>query len=347
MAGLSQAPTEPAEEGVPVPGMASLSKPPVVPAAPSTGTTGGSAEHDPAARYAGKVSYYSKWKGFGFIELSDKGVVPSDKLFVRWHNIQTDDRFPFLAAGLEVECGVMKWRDQPGWWKSPSTLRAKTVTLLGGENIALQDRLDSEKKEFVGGQGARFTGQMKFYNPKGGYGYIAVDEGQSLGPEVAKELRVERAEVNAGGKQAQWMDACPVEFGIWKTMRGVHKAYNMTLPGGTPLTQEALEHRVEIGDAEFKGEIKIWNFRQGWGFIKMDASLVFPAHVQAKLTEQTKAAKDKATIRGTSGGSEELVYFRSADIKKGERVQQNQHITFQIYTDDKGVGAYDVAPAPQ
>merc|ERR1711972_755152 len=84
--------------------------------------------------------------------------------------------------------------------------------------------------------GIRYTGTLKFYDPKRGFGYIQIDEGFQYDQEgVPKDIRVETAEVNAGGQNAAAAKEIKVEFGIWKTQKGAFKAYNMTAPGGNPL----------------------------------------------------------------------------------------------------------------
>ena len=46
----------------------------------------------------------------------------------------------------------------------------------------------------------RYTGTLKFFVPKRGYGYIKIDEGFQYDKEgVPEEIRVETAEMNAGG----------------------------------------------------------------------------------------------------------------------------------------------------
>merc|ERR1712187_252851 len=119
--------------------------------------------------------------------------------------------------------------------KGKQVVSASNVTTELGQPIALQDETDA-KKTFVGGQFIRYTGTLKFYNPKNGFGYILIDEGFQYDQEgVPKEIRVETAEVNAGGQQPGYLKDVKVEFGIWKTNKGAFKAYNMTAPGDDPL----------------------------------------------------------------------------------------------------------------
>lgn len=290
---------------------------------------------DASGRYTGTVQFYQKWKGFGFIEVHQPGVVPGDKLFVHWKQIQSDDRFPFLAKDLELEFGVMTWRDHNF---GTMTLRARNVTMPGGLNVAMQDDVDSQQKEFVGGQHLRYTGNLKFFSPKHGFGYVIMDQGYDVDASVPNELRVETEEVNAAGQQPGRMENLAVEFGIWKNRRGQYKIYNMTLPGGHPLTQDALENRITQGPTSFKGEVVIWNWRNGWGFIRPGPLEVMPARVLAKLAEQNAAAQQ----RGKKVSQDTMLYFRRTDMAPGLNMRQNLEVSFQVYIDDKGAGASEV-----
>lgn len=290
---------------------------------------------DQSARYTGTVAFYAKWKGFGFIEVAQKGVVPNDQLFVHWKALQSDDRFPFLQKGMEVEFGLVMQRD----WNRPGlTLRARNVTLVGGMNIALQDDIDSQEKQFVGGQHLRYTGTLKFFTPRHGFGYVVMDQGYDVDASVPSELRVETAEVNAGGKQPRFMENLAVEFGIWRDMKGLYKVYNMTLPGGHPLTQDALENRISMGPQSYLGEVAIWNWRAGWGFIRMDPAAVLPPRVLAKLAQQQAAARQ----RGKNINNDKMIYFRRVDAAPSLMVRQGMQVHFNLYIDDKGAGACEV-----
>merc|ERR1712194_735501 len=186
------------------------------------------------------------------------------------------------------------------------TLRAKEGTMPGGMNVAMQDDLDATQKDFVGGQHLRYTGTLKFFTPRHGFGVVTMDQGYDVDPSVPTDLRVEREEVNGGGQPPCRMENIAVEFGIWKNKRGQHKVYNMTLPGGHPLTQDALENRITQGPMGYRGEVGIWNWRNGWGFIKLAQHEVLPARALAKLAEQNAAAQK----RGKRISKEPMLYFR-------------------------------------
>lgn len=286
---------------------------------------------DKDARYTGEVSKYYKHEGYGFIVLDKKGVVPNDKVFVYWKNIQSDDRFPSLLDSMKVEFGLMLKKESDG----RRTLAAKTVTLPGGAMVAVQDMKDA-KKDFVGGQLLRYSGKLKFFDPARGFGYITLDDGYALDAAVPKEICVETAEVNAGGKQPRFMEDTIVEFGIWKTLKGAYKAYNMTLPGGYPMTQEALEKRELTDSVTFSGVVMLYTWYQGWGFIRPDTDL--PAHVQEKVFQM----EEESRAKGKTVEFEKSLYFRRQDCEQGSKIDVNAKVTFNVYIDEKGAGAANI-----
>mmetsp|Transcript_3975 Transcript_3975/g.10768 ORF Transcript_3975/g.10768 Transcript_3975/m.10768 type:complete len:371 (-) Transcript_3975:82-1194(-) len=284
---------------------------------------------DKTVRYLGKVTKYIKWSGYGWIELNDKGVLPGDKIFCFHKSLQSEDRFPFLVQDMEVELSLHPY----GKTSAPGKIfvRAKNVSLPGGRPVAIQDQVDAEKKNFVGGQHLRYTGTLEWYSNQKKFGYVKMDDGFDLGGEpVPKDLKVENAEVNSGGKEIPGkMKDLHVEFSIWKTQKGDYRVYNMTLPGMTPITAEALEHRVVAEGLEFKGTVHSNWWQQGYGMIKLAAGTALPAAVQAKM-KKTKEGDD-------------LLYFRNQDIQAGQWMKKGMEVTFQVYSDDKGCGACDVA----
>lgn len=177
---------------------------------------------------------------------------------------------------------------------------------------------------------------MKFYDRWKGFGYVTLDDGYELPPGVPKELRLEESEVNAGGKKPLNMKELPMELGIWKTKKGAYKAYNATLAGGVPITQEALENRQLQGSAIYSGVVEVNMWKQGWGLIKLDPGPL-PPDVAAKLAEMQQAAVTKS-----NQALDQTLYFRSSDIRDGHWLKKGQKVQFHVYTDDKGAGAIDI-----
>uniref|UniRef100_A0A7S4UL43 CSD domain-containing protein n=1 Tax=Alexandrium monilatum TaxID=311494 RepID=A0A7S4UL43_9DINO len=185
---------------------------------------------DPSIKYTGTVIAYYKFQGYGFISPDQKGVIPNDKVFVLWKSIISNDRYPSLTKEMKVQFNIQIVEKN-----GEKDLQASQVALIGGAPIMVQDEVD-QKKSFVGGQNLRYTGSLKFFIPKQGYGYIKIDPGYQYDKEgVPEEIRVETTEMNCGGANPRYMEDLEVEFGIWVTTRGTFKAYNVTLRGGAPL----------------------------------------------------------------------------------------------------------------
>lgn len=293
---------------------------------------------DGEARYTGVVKRFYKWKGVGFLDIDQKGVVTDDCVFVHWSNIQTDDRFPFLVEGMQVEFGLQVWRFQKrkSWQqKKEAQIRAKYVTDFGGKLLALQDRLDAEKKTFVGGQHYRYSGMLEHYDAQKGTGSVIVDDGFTMEEPVPKKLLVEEPEVNAGGKKPKSMSKLRVEFGIWKTKQGRFKAYNMTLPDGLAMTDDNIDKRKVVGPEMYHGTISQWWWKQGWGFIIPSSTAKYPLQVKRALSEMQAAAQRKASWSTVP----QAIYFCKKDIRRDFHPQKGHGCMFQIYTDEKGVGA--------
>lgn len=289
---------------------------------------------DTNAQYMGTVVKYDKFRGFGMIELEQKGFVPGDQVFVYWKSINSNDRFPQLNKDMAVQLNLHQYSSK----KSGDTfVRAKNVSLPGGAPIVVQDDADAQKKSFVGGQNLRYTGMLLFYSKKTGSGKVKIDQGYAMPEPVPEEIRVEKAEVNCGGTEPFGMKEKQVEFGIWKTKNGLFKVYNMTLPGGTPITREAFENRVFSGGKPFTGEVTVNMWKQGWGFIAVDNPATLPPNVRAAMQQAKESAK-----KPPQDPNAEVLYFRTDDIQEGVWLKKGQKVEFQVYTDDKGAGAKDI-----
>mmetsp|Transcript_117706 Transcript_117706/g.230995 ORF Transcript_117706/g.230995 Transcript_117706/m.230995 type:complete len:157 (+) Transcript_117706:56-526(+) len=116
-------------------------------------------------------------------------------------------------------------------------------------------------------------------------------------------------------------------------------------PGAPPADDPYWEQKVaeegrQEGDGTvYTGVIKNYNFRAGWGFILVDDFASLPAEVQAAM--EASVAEEKA--KGKDPGEVSLIYFRKPDIAEGYKPEREQAVTFQVYTDLKGAGAYNVS----
>eukprot|EP00425_Heterocapsa_triquetra_P007983 CAMPEP_0195160180 /NCGR_PEP_ID=MMETSP0448-20130528/186537_1 /TAXON_ID=66468 /ORGANISM="Heterocapsa triquestra, Strain CCMP 448" /LENGTH=290 /DNA_ID=CAMNT_0040198981 /DNA_START=18 /DNA_END=886 /DNA_ORIENTATION=- len=121
--------------------------------------------------FKGTCSAYYKFNGYGFVTPDEKDALPSEKVFVHWKNIVTNDRYPSLTKDLAVTFKVQKVEMQ-----GVGTLQATNICGLNGEPISVQDDPD-DKNTVVGDKNLRYTGTLKFFAPKRGYGYIRIDPG--------------------------------------------------------------------------------------------------------------------------------------------------------------------------
>merc|ERR1711862_40957 len=122
-------------------------------------------------------------------------------------------------------------------------------------------------------------------------------------------------------------------------MGGQRRVYNMTLPGGQPITQGALEHR-SILRVRWSGEVAKWMWKHGFGFIRPDSSPPLPLEVQTKLAQMQKTALIKSG-KGQSNllvPSELMLYCRKEDCSLAGQPDRGLRVTFNLYLDDKGAG---------
>mmetsp|Transcript_769 Transcript_769/g.1779 ORF Transcript_769/g.1779 Transcript_769/m.1779 type:complete len:319 (+) Transcript_769:165-1121(+) len=286
---------------------------------------------DENARNAGKVDYFDKRRGFGFIVPDVAGLVPGDKLMVHWREISTSDKWPFLNSGIEVEFSVKKILVRQG---KKALLRAGNVTLPGGAAIALQEEIE-DKKEFIGGKDARFFGSVKWYHTTQGYGYIALEQPQ----DGVSEVKVHREEV-AGGYAIPMHNGLRVEFGLMKNKKGNVAAYNVTMPGGGELNRDIGEARVATG-GEYTGEIDWYDYRGAQGWIVPTDFEKLPKDVQESVTAQAQRRANK-----TGKETMETLHFRRLDmVDHTEKFVKGTKVTFTVFMSQMGAGATTVKSA--
>ncbi|CAJ1356281.1 unnamed protein product [Effrenium voratum] len=103
------------------------------------------------------------------------------------------------------------------------------------------------------------------------------------------------------------------------------------------------EGRIEQGDTAYPGEIQRYVINRGWGFIRPDNLAGLPAVVKKKLSESESVAVDNGKEVAEKG----LLYFRKPDVnhEDGFKLAEGTAVTFRVYTDNLGAGAFDVTQA--
>jgi len=103
------------------------------------------------------------------------------------------------------------------------------------------------------------------------------------------------------------------------------------------------EGRQELGDTTHPGVISTYRMKNGWGFIMPDN----PESLPKQVKKQIKEAEDAAEADGKEVKDKGVLYFRKPDVNHAEgfKLASETAVTFKVYTDEKGAGAYDVSPA--
>lgn len=296
---------------------------------------------DKDARYTGTVSTYLASRGYGFIELDQKDIVPNDRVWVYQANIATEGppRGFHLVKGQEVEFGVTRFSEGKAS-KRRTTLRAVRVTQSGGASFAVPD----EVKTYVGGSHTRYTGTLRSYNPRQRCGWVVIDEGHTSAfkESVPAELKVEEKELNCGGsKPREWLENMSVEFGIVRSKAFGYLAENVSLPGGLPIQKQRIESRQLASQDYFYGSVTSYHKAKGWGYIWPDNAETLPASVQANLAFRAIRLAEKGVNMYEDG----FIYFRKEDVAGDCWIDEQIPVKFKVYMDSKGVGACDVMSA--
>lgn len=122
--------------------------------------------------YVGTVLSYNKTKGFGFIKINEE----RENLFVHWADIFTDDPCPSLKVNTKLEFEI--GRDKTGRTK------ALNVTLEGGDKVPNYSLIAPE----LINEDERFTGSIKRFRAKAGYGFITSDKEITWLDQTSKDI---------------------------------------------------------------------------------------------------------------------------------------------------------------
>jgi len=117
----------------------------------------------------GIVVRFDRRKGFGFIQPEKEDAKP---VFVHWSEIHTDEQWPVLENGAEVQF-ILNEKDDRG------KRSAEKVTKVGGGKIKnKEDERDIDEENI-------YTGTVKFFDGRKGFGFIIPDEEIEYGGQTA------------------------------------------------------------------------------------------------------------------------------------------------------------------
>jgi len=290
-------------------------------------------------KVSGTVVRFLRGRGFGFIKPEDGG----EEVFVHWENVVTDDDWPFIEKGTEVEYLLVDKDGKPA---------AKEVTLSGGEKIPVftkpyEDREVNEEE--------MFTGSVKFFDGWKGFGYVKPDEeitwesessgeglyfsrdsivtsnsGKGMVLRVSKDLRVSfkvyKNPKGLGACEIQKEDGTPLEYipREGESRKRKRKGNNKNKVAKKAKTKEELIEEREIDEDEntYTGTVKVYKADKEFGFITISEEISF--------NEVT--VKEKIFVM-----KEDIVCY-SDEVG----LVENSEVMFKIYKDSKGLGAYEV-----
>lgn len=292
------------------------------------------------SKVTGKVMRFLRGRGFGFIKPDDGG----DEVFVHWENLVTDDDWPFVEKGTEVEYLVEDKDGKPV---------AKEVTLVGGEKIPIftkpyEDREVNEEETY--------TGDIKFFDGRKGFGFVNPDEEITFEGETSGEglffsrdailtsnsgkgmiLRLNRGlrvsfkvykdKKGLGACEIQNEDQTPLEYQPRKEGGGKKRKRggdgNKKSPKKAKTKEQLIEER-EIDDDEniYTGTVKSYRPDKDFGFITLSEEITF----------KDVTVKEKIFVM-----KEDIVCYSD---EVGLNVSTD--VMFKIYKDSKGLGACEV-----
>ena len=159
----------------------------------------------------GIVVRFDRRKGFGFIQPKKAG---EKQVFVHWSEIVSDEQWPVLQNGAEVQF-VLNEKDDKG------KRSAEKVTKVGGGKITNKDDDRDIDEESI------YTGTVKFFDGYKGFGFITPDEeieygGQTASADDEGGVYVAREDIiKTEESDARLNDDTKVQFQVYKGKNGL------------------------------------------------------------------------------------------------------------------------------
>jgi len=304
----------------------------------------------------GTIVRFYRNRGFGFIKPSDGGK----QVLVHWSNLVTDDKWPYIKRGTEVEFELIE--------KDNNVKRSATeVTLLGGEKIPIFTPNNSDR---VSNNEDIYCGSIKFFDYRKGFGVIKPDDEitwnnvtsengvffsrdaiVSTGGAKGKVLnlrhgtnvtfKVHTGKRGLGAHELKKEDGNPIEYEARRMRKGGIKRRRSLKKGEkkktskktkkkkkketlAKKTKEELMEEREIDEEEniYTGTVKAYRAEKGFGFISINEDITFKG----------------ATAKGK-------IYLMKEDIMSHSDVigvNVETKVMFKVYKDSLGLGAYEV-----
>jgi len=293
-------------------------------------------------KVTGTVIRYFRTRGCGFIKPQEGG----EKVFVHWEDLVTDDDWPFVKKGTKVEYLVVDKDGKP---------TAKDVTLLGGEKIPI---FTKPLKNVEINEEDTFTGSVKFYDFRKGFGYVKPDgkiiwKGESSAGWGLHFTRDTIRTIDAGkGMVLRVPTGLRVSFKVYKSAKGLC-ACEVQNENKTPIK---FVPWIEVGNRKRKRQDKLMSNE--------------PAKTKGELIEEREIDFDEKTYMGTVMSYKpekefgfinisQEIWFKNASVKQRIFVRKEDivcysdeigltegcAVKFKIYKDSKGLGACEVMNA--
>merc|ERR1719193_1377002 len=176
----------------------------------------------------GIVVRFDRRKGFGFIQPKKAGEKP---VFVHWSEIHTDEQWPVLENGAEVQF-VLNESDDKG------KRSAEKVTKVGGGKITnKEDERETDEEIEFGGQSATADDEGGVYVAR--EDIIKTEESDArLNDDTKVQFQVYKGKNGLGACRVQNEDGTPYEYKRsdkrkWKSKTGKNKKAKTDLPMST------------------------------------------------------------------------------------------------------------------